>query len=124
MPVTYEIDVARGLVRTTCTGFVILDEVMAHFADLERDPRRPEMLNVVLDLRGVTSIPETGEVRKIAVRIGPPSPLKFGVCAIVAQDPLAVGTAKLFAVFAREHFRATAVVPTIAAANEWLQQQI
>jgi len=38
----------------------------------------------------------------------------------VATDPASVGTGKLFAVFARERFRASTIVPTLEAAEAWL----
>jgi hypothetical protein len=38
----------------------------------------------------------------------------------VASDPATVGTGKLFAVFARERFRATTIVPTMEAAEQWM----
>ncbi len=121
MPITYEIDPERSLVRTTLTGFVTFAEVMAHFAALEADPRRSDTMNVLIDIRGLTSVPETGQLRRAANRIDPErSPLQYGVCAIVASDPATVGTGKLFAVFARERFRATTIVPTIEAAEQWL----
>ena len=125
MPVTYEIDPIRGLVRTACTGFVTLEEVMTHFAALEQDPRRTGSFDVLLDLRGVTSNPETGQLRKAANRIDPErTTLQFERCAIVASDLALVGMAKLFAVFARGRFRATTVVSTIEAAEQWLAQQV
>jgi hypothetical protein len=121
MPVTYEIDPDKPLVRTTLTGFVTFAEVMAHFTTLEADPRRSDTMNVLIDMRGLTSVPETGQLRRAANRIDPErSPLQYGVCAIVASDPATVGTGKLFAVFARERFRATTIVPTIEAAEQWL----
>jgi len=121
MPITYEIDRERALVRTTLTGFVTFAEVMAHFTALENDSRRAGTMNVLLDIRGLTSVPETGQLRRAANRIDPErSPLEYGVCAIVATDPAAIGTGKLFAVFARERFRATTIVPTLEAAEQWL----
>jgi hypothetical protein len=121
MPITYEIDPKRGLVRTTLAGFVTLPEVMAHFTALENDPRRSGPMNVLLDIRGLTSVPETGHLRRAAGRIDPErSPLQYGVCAMVATDPATVSTGKLFAVFARERFRATTVVPTLEEAERWL----
>ena len=121
MPITYKIDPERVLVRTTLTGFVTFAEVMAHFTALEADPRRSDTMNVLIDMRGLTSVPETGQLRRAANRIDPErSPLQYGVCAIVASDPATVGTGKLFAVFARERFRATTIVPTIEAAEQWL----
>jgi hypothetical protein len=124
MPITYEIDDQRALVRTTLAGFVTFAEVMAHFTSLENDPRRSGTMNVLIDIRGLTSVPETGQLRRAANRIDPErSPLHYGVLAIVASDPAAVGTGKLFAVFARERFRATTIVPTIEEAERWLKDQ-
>jgi len=121
MPITYDIDSARALVRTTLTGFVTFTEVMDHFSALESDPRRSGTMNVLLDIRGLTSVPETGQLRRAANRIHPDrSPLQYGVCAIVATDPASVGTGKLFAVFARERFRASTIVATLDAAEAWL----
>jgi hypothetical protein len=124
MPIMYDIDSDHALVRTTLTGFVTFAEVMAHFTSLENDPRRSATMNVLIDIRGLTSVPETGQLRRAANRIDPErSPLQYGVLAIVASDPAAVGTGKLFAVFARERFRATTIVPTIEEAERWLQDQ-
>lgn len=121
MPITYEIDRARALVRTTLTGFVTFPEVMAHFRALENDPRRVGAMDVLLDIRGLTSVPETGQLRRAAGRLDPErTSLEYGICAIVATDPASISTAKLFAVFARERFRATTVVPTLEAAEQWL----
>ena len=94
---------------------------MAHFTTLEADPRRSDTMDVLIDIRGLTSVPETGQLRRAANRIDPErSPLQYGVCAIVASDPATVGTGKLFAVFARERFRATTIVPTMEAAEQWM----
>jgi hypothetical protein len=124
MPISFEIEPERALVRTTLVGFVTFPEVMAHFAALEADPRRSGTMNVLIDIRGLTSVPETGQLRRAANRIDPErSPLQYGVLAIVASDPAAVGTGKLFAVFARERFRATTIVPTVEEAERWLRDQ-
>jgi hypothetical protein len=124
MPIMYDIDPDHALVRTTLTGFVTFAEVMAHFTSLENDPRRSGTMNVLIDIRGLTSVPETGQLRRAANRIDPErSALQYGVLAIVASDPAAVGTGKLFAVFARERFRATTIVPTIEEAERWLRDQ-
>ena len=78
-------------------------------------------MDVLLDIRGLTSVPETGQLRRAANRIDPErSPLQYGACAIVATDPSAISTGKLFAVFARDRFRASTIVPTVEAAERWL----
>ena len=124
MPITYEIDSARALIRTTLAGFVTFAEVMAHFAALENDPRRSGTMNVLIDIRGMTSVPETGQLRRAAGRIEPErSRLQYGVCAMVATNPANISTGKLFAVFARERFRATTIVPNLEEAERWLRDQ-
>jgi hypothetical protein len=121
MPVLYEIDRERALVRTTCAGFVTFDQVMAHFDALERDPRRRGAMDIVLDLRHVTSTPEIGQLRQVAERMEAAGPsLQYGRCAIVAVAPEHVGMARLFVQFARARFAAAAVVATIDDAERWL----
>ena len=122
MPVLYEIDVNRRLVRTTCAGSVTFDQVMAHFAALERDPRRTGEMDVVLDIRTITTTPETSQLRQVAERISPEqSTLKYGRLAIVAFTPEAIGVGRLFAQFNQGRFAATNVVGTLEEAERWLR---
>src|SRR3954464_13499025 len=122
MPVLYEIDRDRALVRTTCAGFVTFDQVMAHFSALERDPRCRDLMDVILDLRQVTSMPETSQLRQVAERIAAgESRLRYGRLAIVAVEPERVGMGKLFVQFAQGRFVAATVVPTIEDAARWLE---
>jgi hypothetical protein len=122
MPVLYEIDVHRNLVRTTCAGSVTFDQVMAHFAALERDPRRTGAMDVVLDIRTITTTPETSQLRQVAERISPEkSTLKYGRLAIVAFTPEAIGIGRLFTQFTRGRFVATNVVGTLEEAERWLR---
>jgi len=121
MPVLYEIDRERALVRTTCAGLVTFEQVMAHFDSLERDPRRQGVMDVVLDLRHITSTPETSHLRQVAERMeAGESAIQYGRCAIVAVEPEHVGMARLFAEFARSRFASATVVATIDEAERWL----
>jgi hypothetical protein len=122
MPVLYEIDVQKNLVRTTCAGSITFDQVMAHFAALERDPRRTGAMDVVLDIRTITTTPETSQLRQVAERISPEkSTLKYGRLAIVAFTPEAVGIGRLFTQFARDRFASSTVVSTLEEAERWLR---
>lgn len=123
MPVLYEIDVTRRLVRTTCAGSVTFQQVMAHFAALERDPRRVGVMDVVLDIRTITTTPETSQLRQVAERISPErSTLKYGRLVIVAFTPEAIGIGRLFAQFARDRFASTIVVSTLKEAEGSLRR--
>lgn len=122
MPVLYEIDLDRRLVRTTCAGSITFEQVMAHFAALERDPRRAAgVMDVVLDIRTVTTMPETSQLRQVAERISPDNTaMKYGRLAIVAVNPEAIGLGRLFVQFTRGRFTASTVVASIDAAERWL----
>ncbi len=120
MPVTYEIDVARGRIYTTCAGNVTLPQVMAHFEALERDAARPRQLDVLLDLTGVTTLPEGPQLRAAADRVGLVEHLVFGACAIVADREALFGVARIFEVYARGHFSAIRTFRQRTEAEEWL----
>jgi hypothetical protein len=122
MPVTYEIDAQRPLVRTRCTGAVTVAEVLAHFDELERDPARPERLDVILDLTGSTTLPESDQLRAVAARVGAVRAPRFGRVAIVAARDSMFGMARMFEVFAEAHFGASKVVRTLAEAERWLAE--
>ena len=120
MPIAYEIDPVRGLVRTSCTGQVALAEVLAHFDVLQRDPRRPAHLDVLLDLRALTTPPNPPQLRSVASRIGRVSGLTFGRCAIVVDRDLVFGLSRMFEAFAQDHFEEIQVFREPAAAEAWL----
>ncbi len=95
---------------------------MAHFAMLERDPRRTGAMDVLLDLRTITTTPETSQLRGVADRIAPQNTdLRYGRLAIVAVNPEAVGIGRLFVEFARGRFDATTIVETIKDGERWLE---
>ena len=120
MPITYDIDRARGLVRTSCTGQVTLPEVLAHFDVLQQDPRRPPHLDVLLDLRALATPPNSPQLRSVANRIGRVSGLTFGRCAIVVDRDLVFGLSRMFEAFAQAHFGEIQVFREPAAAETWL----
>jgi len=120
MPITYRIDPNRGLVRTACTGLVTLPDVLAHFDVLQRDPRRTAHLDVLLDLRKLSSTPDSPQLRSVANRIGRVSDLTFGRCAIVVDRDLMFGLSRMFEAFAHEHFQEIQVFREPVAAEAWL----
>ena len=120
MPVTYEIDAQKERIYTACTGQVTLPQVMAHFEALERDPARPRRLDVLLDLTGVSTLPEAPQMQAVADRVSLVEDLVFGACAIVADREALFGMARMFEVFARGHFAAIRTFRQRAEAEEWL----
>lgn len=124
MPVTYRIDSAVGLIRTRCEGFVTLPEVLAHFHELAADPDCPPLLDVLLDLRFITSVPSIDKLQAVGTEIARIRPVvEFGACAIVAEKDEVFATAKVFEVVAARMFQASRVFRRISEAEEWLTSQ-
>src|SRR5262245_58911819 len=124
MPVTYEIDRAKYLVRTSCTGATTLDEVLQHFAVLIQDPQCPEQLNVHLDLSDQTSLPASEQLRAVAMEIARIVPrVRFLNCAIIAPKDAMFGMARMFEVFAEQQFEATRVFRTKEEGALWLDTE-
>ncbi len=122
MPVTYEIYPAKKLIRTRCTGDLNPEEITAHFRELERDPNRPDRLNVLLDLSEVTSLPEAPDLRVVTSQIKKLVPgVQFEACAVVACNDALFGMMRMFEVFAREYFVVTCIFRVVAEAEAWLE---
>jgi hypothetical protein len=122
MPVTYEIDPAKNLIRTKCTGDVNPEEVAAHFRNLSQDPNRPARLNVLLDLTEETSLPETQDLREVSHQLRALlGSVQFGACAIITCNQALFGMMRMFEVLAHECFAVTQVFRTVAEAEAWLE---
>jgi hypothetical protein len=121
MPVVYEIDQARAIIRTRCVGDVSFNEVIGHFHRLESDPACPPRLDVLLDLSDLTSLPDPGQLREVSSQMGTMNErVRFGACVIVAPRTVLFGLLRMFEVFAEERFRTTRVFREIGEAEAWL----
>jgi hypothetical protein len=121
MPVTYRLDSGKGVIETRCAGAVTLDEVLRHFRDLEGDPALPARLDVLLDLEQLTSVPESGQLRRVTLEMERlKEQLRFGACAIVASRDVLFGMSRMFEVFASDLFALTHVFRKREEAERWL----
>ena len=124
MPIEYEIDRKRGLVRTRCVGETTLAEVMEHFRILHDDPALPQRVNVLLDLSELTSVPEREQLRTIVGHVKAlRSELRWGALAIAARSDLLFGMSRVFGIFVEESFTNTGVFRRPAEAEVWLASQ-
>jgi len=125
MPVVYEIDRARAIIRTRCVGDVSFEEVIGHFHTLESDPACPSLLDVLLDLSDMTSLPDPGDLREVSSHMEKVCKrVRFGACAIVAPRTVLFGLLRMFEVFAEERFRTTRVFREIGEAEAWLLDRL
>ena len=123
MPVSYEIDSARGLIRTRCSGNVELADVLGHFAALQRDPARPPWPDVLLDFTGLESLPHAFQVETVKDRLGWRPAFRFRYCAMVADRDVVFGIARMFQSMTTAFFENVVVVRSLVEAEEWLEQQ-
>ncbi len=121
MPISYQIDAEKNLLRTTAVGQLTLQEVVNHFRTLEQDAQRPERPDVFLDLSEVDSAPDTrqlsivvGEMKRIGAK------LRFGACAILASRDALFGMMRMFEALAEEFFRETRTFRDETEALVWL----
>jgi hypothetical protein len=120
MPVTYHIDKARSVIHTKCFGFVTLEEALAHLQELQNDPECPPALNVLIDLREITSDPASEDLRTVSDEIGCMPDIRLNACAVVVASDHLFGMSRMFAVFVKDHFRATHVFRNENSAQLWL----
>jgi hypothetical protein len=122
MPVSYEIDATRSLVRTRCSGTVELADVLGHFATLQRDPARPAWPDVLLDFTGLESLPSSAQLGAVKDRMSWKPAFRFRYCAIVADRDVVFGIARMFQSMTTAFFEDLTVVRSLPDAEAWLAQ--
>lgn len=122
MPVDYEIDPSRRLIRTRCVGPVVLADVLAHFRALAADPALPKQPDVMLDFSELTAFPDRHQLQSIALQLGHLAPtIEWQHCAVVAPQDLAFGIGRMFEMLSEPSFRATMVFRKREDAELWLR---
>jgi hypothetical protein len=121
MPVTYQIDKAKGIIRTRCAGNVSLKEVLDHFRQLEQDPDCPDRLDVLLDVCDQLTVPKKDELHEVTAAVyGVRGRVQFGMLAIVACTDVMFGMLRMWEVFAERYFGKTCVFRSVSEAEAWL----
>ena len=69
MPIRYQIELPRRLIRTQGTGSVTSEEVTQHLRQLEVDPQFQKPLDVLLDLTACTSLPNRNQLEEVAKQL-------------------------------------------------------
>jgi hypothetical protein len=122
MPVTYELDSELAFIHTRCTGNVTFQEVIGHFAELERDESLPDRLDVLLDLDEMESLPERDQLHSVVGEMHRlESSVKWGAFAIVASRDALFGMSRMFEVFAEGRFTNSGVFREHEQARQWIE---
>jgi hypothetical protein len=121
VPITYSIDVPTALITTRCFGKVTLAEVQQHFQELARVWPPVDRLDVLLDVRDQTSLPELRELEEVAKGIDAHiGSHRFGRCAVVTEQAPLFGSMQMFQVLVSRLFEAVHVFRSPTAALVWL----
>jgi hypothetical protein len=98
--------------------------VIRHFRELQRDPVCPDRVDVFLDLRETTSLPESGQLNAVCNEIASiRERVAFGVCAIVAGEDELFGMMRVFESLTQPYFRKIKTFWVAAEAEKWLTLQ-
>jgi hypothetical protein len=121
MPVTYILDAKARLIRTRCVGNVTLEEVLAHFRELEKDPGAAGRLDVFLDVSETTSLPFGFQIAAVADQLRKVrQTVRFNACAVLTQSDALYGMMRVFQVMTEPYFQALRVFRDRAEAETWL----
>jgi DNA-binding NarL/FixJ family response regulator len=122
--ITYRVDANKKLIRTTCVGPITFEHVIRHFRELQRDPACPDRLDVFLDLRETTSLPERGQLSAVCNEIASiRERVAFDVCAIVAGGDELFGMMRVFEGLSQQYFRKIGAFRVADEAEKWLTLQ-
>jgi hypothetical protein len=122
--VTYTIDAARRVIRTTCSSPLMLTEVIEHFRALRLDPACAGRLDVFLNVGEADALPESGQFGTITEEIRAiRGKVQFRICAVVATRDAMFGMMRMFEVFAAPYFREIRVFRAFDEAEAWLASE-
>lgn len=118
MPISYTIDAEQRRISTKVTGPVTVDEIVGHFEAV----RQESILEFAefIDLEAVTPpFLSTSEIWRVATWILSQPRGQFGLRAVVTQDELIYGMARIFTAVVSGFFPIE-VFHDANAAEEWL----
>jgi hypothetical protein len=122
MPISYRIDSSRGLILTTASDTLTIDDLIAHKAALLADPQFRPGLKELSDVRGVRSLTlGPPEMRRLAsldsehkARLG-----DYRLALVVPEDFL-FGMARMYQQLTEENLPDIGVFRSVEKAVEWL----
>ena len=100
MPLTYRVDTTQQIVRSHGSGALSTDDLLAYFAESRADPAFDPSMHRLMDLREVTALPSSEEIRSLANFARNKAPVvETARMAIIAPGDLAFGVSMMFKAF-------------------------
>ena len=119
MPLTFEVDGDRGILRSHGTGVLSMADLLEYFAETRAHPAYDPSMHRVMDLREVTQLPSSDDIRSLATFARTKAPVETARMAIIASSDLAFGVSMMFKAFVGYGERLI-VVRDEAEAMAWL----
>jgi hypothetical protein len=121
MPIRYSVDRLHGRLLTHADGVVTFQDINAHLDLEQRDHNldRPELI----DARGATTRLTTGQIRRLVQRAANMLRVAdLGPTAIVTNDDVIFGMARMYALLADSVGVAAEVFRDVDSASRWLNR--
>ena len=121
MPISYEIDRERGVIRTRMHGELSVAAIQDYRAALREAPDFDPGLNRLIDARGVARAFSPADTRRLAdlLRIDEDANVPCR-CAVVIDDPAQLGVMEVFQAYSRGRPAEYRAFRSTAEAEEWL----
>jgi hypothetical protein len=99
MPLRYWVDSHNGIVRSEGSGRLTVRDLLDYFTATRADPAVDPAMHRLMDLRAVTELPTSAEIRQLAALSRTKAPDTPARMAIVASSDLAFGVSMMFKAF-------------------------
>ena len=122
MPMSYVIDTPNNLIRTSGTGVLTDDDVMAHRKALTSDPAFNSKMREISDIREVTDFRVTPAGIRLMVAFDVKVVPAGGMhqLAVVARENVAYGMSRMYQTLDEPNIRSVGVFRTYEEAAAWL----
>jgi len=122
VPISYEIDRERGLVRTTAVGALSRTELFEHIERLRDDPDLPAQLLEIWDARGIGEVDLQSSDVRMAIELIVRSPVyRQATMAVIATSHVIYGLARMAQALAPWEL---AVFRDEAEALAWIEHKV
>src|SRR3954471_13826821 len=119
MPLTFEVDKSQGVLRSHGSGTLTMADLLQYFAETRADPDYEPTMHRVMDLRDVSQLPSSDDIRSLATFARTKAPVESARMAIIALSDLAFGVSMMFKGFVGYGERLI-VVRNESEAIDWL----